>query len=173
MNPEELKKIIRDIPDYPKEGILFKDITTLLSDAEGLKSAIELMTEPFLGLEIDYIVGTEARGFIFAPAMAVTLGAGFIPARKPGKLPAETLRVEYDLEYGTDSLEIHKDSFPAGAKVLLVDDLLATGGTIVATKKLVEDAGGEVVGCSFLIELDFLKGREKLDETKVHSVLKY
>lgn len=173
MNPEELKQIIRDIPNFPKEGIVFKDITTLLQDKDALKAAIELMAEPFKGQQIDYIVGTEARGFIFAPAMALILDAGFVPARKPGKLPAETHCIEYDLEYGTDKLEIHKGAFPEGAKVLLVDDLLATGGTIAATRKLVEQAGGEVVGFSFLIELGFLNGKDKLGDLPIHSLICY
>ncbi len=173
MTPEELKATIRDIPDFPKEGIVFKDITTLLSNNVALKAAIAQMTEPYLNSKIDYVVGTEARGFIFAPAMALNLNAGFIPARKPGKLPGSTHTVEYALEYGTDSLQIHEDSFPKGAKVLLVDDLLATGGTIAATKELVEAAGGEVVGYSFLIELTFLNGKEKLGDLPVHSLISY
>ncbi len=173
MTPEELKATIRDIPDFPKEGIVFKDITTLLSNNVALKAAIAQMTEPYLNSGIDYVVGTEARGFIFAPAMALNLNAGFVPARKPGKLPGSTHTVEYTLEYGTDSLQIHEDSFPKGSKVLLVDDLLATGGTIAATKKLVEEAGGEVVGYSFLIELTFLNGKEKLGGLPVHSLISY
>ncbi|MGL1934739.1 MAG: adenine phosphoribosyltransferase [Fibrobacterales bacterium] len=173
MTLNELKESIRDIPDFPKKGIVFKDITTLLSNPDALTTAIKEMAAPFLESNIDIVVGTEARGFIFAPAIAQILGAGFVPARKPGKLPGPTHSIEYALEYGTDTLEMHTDSFKPGAKVLLVDDLLATGGTIAATRSLVEETGGIVAGYSFLIELQFLNGRDKLGTFPIHSLISY
>ena len=168
-----LKDKIRVIDGFPKEGISFKDITTLIGDGEGLKEAIDAMVENLKDKNIDLIVGPEARGFIFGVPVAYALGAGFVPVRKPGKLPAETLSVTYDLEYGTDTLEIHKDSIKKGQRVAVVDDLLATGGTIEAVAKLVEEAGGEVVSMNFLIELTGLNGVDKLSKYKVNSLVKY
>lgn len=173
MDSQKLKSFIRDIPDYPKEGIIFKDITPLLAHPLAIQSAVDLMAEPFKNDRIDFVAATEARGFLFGPSMATYLDAGFIPVRKPGKLPYKTNSYSYELEYGTDTLEIHQDAIFPGAKVLLVDDLLATGGTICATKNLVENLGGEVVGCAFLIELGFLNGRQALGETPVHAVINY
>lgn len=169
----DLKDKIRVIEDFPAEGISFKDITTLLKDANGLKECINQMAERFKGISVDLVVGPESRGFIFATPLAYLLGTGFVPVRKPGKLPAETIKYEYKLEYGTDSLEIHKDSIKPGQRVLIVDDLLATGGTMIAAAKLVEQLGGEVVGLGFLIELEDLKGRDKLSKYKVESLIKY
>ena len=169
----DLKDKIRVIDGFPKEGISFKDITTLIGDGEGLKESIDAMVNNLIDENIDIIVGPEARGFIFGVPVAYALGVGFVPVRKPGKLPAETLAVTYDLEYGTDTLEIHKDSIKKGQRVAIVDDLLATGGTIGAVAKLVEEAGGEVVSMNFLIELTGLNGAEKLDEYKVNSLVKY
>jgi len=169
----DLKKLIREIPDYPKPGILFYDITTLLKDKAGLRGVIDALCEHYRGTRVDIVLGIEARGFIFAPAMAYALGAGFVPVRKPKKLPSETLRVSYDLEYGTDSLEMHKDAVRPGSSVLIVDDLLATGGTAAAVARLVEQAGGKVAGLGFAIELTFLNGRGKLPGYDVFSLLKY
>ena len=169
----DLREKVRVIEDFPKEGISFKDITTLISDGEALKEAVDKMAEFFKDKNIDLVVGPEARGFIFGVPVAYALGAGFVPVRKPGKLPADTVKVEYDLEYGSDILEIHKDAIKPGLRVAIVDDLLATGGTIAAVTKLVEKVGGEVVGLSFAIELEELKGREKLKDYDVMSLLKY
>lgn len=169
----DLKNEIRVIEDFPAKGISFKDITTLLKNPKGLKKSIDEMSERFKDIEIDVIVGPESRGFIFATPLAYLMGTGFVPVRKPGKLPAETIKYEYELEYGMDSLEIHKDSIIPGQKVLIVDDLLATGGTMVAAAKLVEMLGGEVVGLGFLIELEELKGRDRLKKYKVESLVKY
>lgn len=169
----DLREKVRVIEDFPKEGISFKDITTLISDGEALKEAVDKMAEFFKDKNIDLVVGPEARGFIFGVPVAYALGAGFVPVRKPGKLPADTVKVEYDLEYGSDILEIHKDAIKPGSRVAIVDDLLATGGTIAAVTKLVEQVGGEVVGLSFAIELEELKGREKLKDYDVMSLLKY
>ena len=169
----DLREKVRVIEDFPKEGISFKDITTLISDGEALKEAVDKMAEFFKDENIDLVVGPEARGFIFGVPVAYALGAGFVPVRKPGKLPADTVKVEYDLEYGSDILEIHKDAIKPGSRVAIVDDLLATGGTIAAVTKLVEQVGGEVVGLSFAIELEELKGREKLKDYDVMSLLKY
>ncbi|HOK48758.1 MAG TPA: adenine phosphoribosyltransferase [Sedimentibacter sp.] len=169
----DLREKIRVIEDFPMEGISFKDITTLLKDSEALHGCINEMADRFKGLHIDIIAGPESRGFIFATPLAYLLKTGFVPVRKPGKLPAETVKYEYELEYGTDSLEIHKDAIQKGQKVLIVDDLLATGGTMFATAKLVEKLGGEVVGLCFLIELKDLKGREKLKEYRVESLITY
>jgi adenine phosphoribosyltransferase len=168
-----LKKLIREIPDFPKAGILFYDITTLLKDKEGLRGVIDGLKDQCEGMGVDVVLGIEARGFIFAPALAYAMGAGFVPVRKPKKLPAECARVTYDLEYGTDTLEIHKDAIPAGCRVLIVDDLLATGGTAKATTKLVEDLGGTVAGIAFVVELTFLGGRDRLNGFKVSSLLRY
>jgi len=170
---DDLKKLIRDVLDFPKKGIVFKDITPLLTDAGALRRAVAAMAEPFRGKGIQTVVGAEARGFIFAPMIAHELGAGFVPVRKPGKLPHKTRRETYDLEYGTDTLEIHQDAIRPGDKVLMVDDLLATGGTMAACCRMVEALGGEVVGCSFLIELAFLHGRSKLAGYHVVSQITY
>jgi adenine phosphoribosyltransferase len=168
-----LKSLIREVPDFPKPGILFYDITTLLKDAQGLKSVIDGLTEGYRGMNIDTVVGIEARGFIFAPAVAYALGAGFVPVRKPGKLPAAAERVEYALEYGTDVLEVHRDAVEIGRRVLVVDDVLATGGTAAAVAQLIRKLDGELVGFEFVIELDFLKGREKLPGLDVRSIVHY
>jgi len=169
----DLKQFIRDIPDFPKPGIIFKDITPLLASTDALAQCMESLAEPFLNKGITKVVGVEARGFLFAPSVAFALKAGVVPVRKPGKLPSETESYTYDLEYGTDTVEIHKDAIQPGEKVLIVDDLLATGGTVDATCKLVEKLGGEIVGVAFLIELAFLNGQEKFDGYKVHSLLRY
>lgn len=173
INCEPLKALIRTIPDFPKPGILFYDITTLLKDKAGFAQLIDAFAAHYIGRGIDVVLGTEARGFIFAPAIAYRLNAGFVPVRKPKKLPAEIIRASYDLEYGSDALEIHKDAIEPGQRVLLVDDLLATGGTMGATVRLVEELGGKVVGIAFAIELDFLKGRDKLAGHDVFSLLHY
>lgn len=170
---DELKRMIREVPDFPKPGILFYDITTLLKDAQGLKTVIDRMSEVFAGQKIDTVIGIEARGFIFAPALAYHLGAGFVPVRKPRKLPASTESISYELEYGTDTLEIHKDAVGQGHRVLIADDLLATGGTAKAVVDLVEKLGGEVAGLSFVIELDFLNGRKRLGDYNICSLLHY
>jgi adenine phosphoribosyltransferase len=173
MSAEELRAKIREIPDFPKPGILFYDITTLLKDAKAFRQAIDLMLEPYRGERIDKVVGMESRGFIFSAPMAYQLEAGLVPVRKLGKLPAETLTVEYALEYGSNTLEIHRDAISAGDKVLIVDDLLATGGTVKGTIELVERLKGEVVGLAFLVELDFLKGRDRLEGRRVTSAITY
>jgi adenine phosphoribosyltransferase len=170
---EDLKKLIREVPDFPKPGILFYDITTLLKDRAGFRAVIDALKAHYQKTPVDLVLGIEARGFIFAPALAYVLGAGFIPVRKPKKLPARTVREEYQLEYGTDSLEIHQDAVQPGQKVLIVDDLLATGGTAAAVARLVEKLGGKVAGIGFVVELDFLKGREKLTGYDVFSLLQY
>jgi adenine phosphoribosyltransferase len=169
----DLKALIREVPDFPKPGILFYDITTLLKDPVGLHWAVDMLANHYIGQVIDRVVGIEARGFIFAPMVAYRLNAGFIPVRKPKKLPSDTARAEYDLEYGKDSLEIHRDAIAPGQKVLIIDDLLATGGTAAAVAQLVESLGGVVAGLGFLIELEFLKGKDKLSKYNLHSVLKY
>lgn len=168
-----LKSKIRDVPDFPKEGIVFKDITPLLQDGNAFRSAVDAIAGRFASKEIDLIVGAESRGFIFGAALAYKLGVGFVPARKPGKLPHKTHRAEYVLEYGLDSLEMHQDAVAHGEKVLVVDDLLATGGTAKAKCDLVEMLGGKVVGVAFVIELSFLKGREKLKGYDVFSLINY
>jgi adenine phosphoribosyltransferase len=173
MSAEELRERIREIPDFPKPGILFYDITTLLKDPVSYKESIDLMLEPYRDEQIDIVVGMESRGFIFSAPMAYQLGAGLVPVRKLGKLPAETITVEYALEYGSNTLEIHRDAIAPGQKVLVVDDLLATGGTVKGTIELVERLKGDVVGLAFLVELDFLKGRDRLDGRRVTSVIKY
>jgi adenine phosphoribosyltransferase len=170
---EDLKKLIREVPDFPKPGILFYDITTLLKDPVGLRQAVDVLAEHYAGRKVDRVVGIEARGFIFAPMVAYRLNAGFVPVRKPKKLPAATARATYHLEYGQDALEMHRDAITPGQEVLIIDDLLATGGTAAAVAQLVESLGGRVAGIGFLIELEFLKGREKLTRYEVHSVLKY
>ena len=170
---DHLKTRIRSVPDFPKAGILFYDITTLLQDAEGFRMAIDAVTAPFKEQKIDIVVGIESRGFIFGAAVADRIGAGFAPVRKPGKLPSSTIRATYDLEYGSDSLEMHADAVRDGQHTLIIDDLLATGGTARATTDLVKKLGGNVVGIGFLIELVALNGRAKLSGENVHSVLKY
>lgn len=168
-----LKDKIRVVEDFPKEGISFKDITTLLQDGEAYKNAIDLCISEVKDKEFDIIVGPEARGFLIGAPMSYATKKGFVPVRKPGKLPAETVQYEYELEYGTDILEIHKDGIVPGQKVLIVDDLLATGGTILSTIKLVEQLGGEVVGVIFLMELTFLNGRDTLKDYDVRSIIEY
>jgi len=170
---EDLKKLIREVPDFPKPGILFYDITTLLKDPVGLHRAVDALAHHYVGRKIDRVVGIEARGFIFAPMVAYRLNAGFVPVRKPKKLPAERVGVTYDLEYGKDGLELHRDAITSGQDVLIIDDLLATGGTARAVAGMVESLGGRVVGIGFLIELEFLKGRGKLSKYDLHAVLKY
>ena len=170
---KELKNRIRNIPDFPKKGIVFRDITTLLKDGRAFRQAIDAIYERYHDREIDLVVGTEARGFLMAAPLAYRLGAGVVPVRKPGKLPAETLHLEYQLEYGSDALEIHRDAIKPGQKILVVDDLLATGGTIEATCRMVEQLGGRIVAVVFLIELDFLGGRKKLGEREVFSLVHY
>jgi len=172
-NCDGLKKLIREVPDFPKKGILFYDITTLLKDKLGFATLIDALSENYIGKEIDLILGMEARGFIFGPALAYRLNAGFVPVRKPGKLPAETAKVSYDLEYGSNSLEIHKDAIQKGQRVLIVDDLLATGGTAAATAELAHGLGAQIAGLAFVVELDFLKGRDKLADYDVLSLLHY
>jgi adenine phosphoribosyltransferase len=170
---DDLKKLIREVPDFPKPGILFYDITTLLKDKDGLRRVNEALRRQVGGMEFDLVAGIESRGFIFGPVLADALGKGFVPVRKPGKLPAKTERVEYALEYGADAVEMHIDAVTSGTRVLVVDDLLATGGTAAAVVKLVEKLGGTVAGLVFVIELDFLKGREKLAGYPVRSLLHY
>lgn len=168
-----LADLVRNIPDWPKPGIQFKDITTLLRDPKGLHEAVESLARPYMDQGIDLVLGTEARGFLFAPAIALRLGAGCILARKPGKLPWRSVSESYQLEYGTDRLELHQDAVLPGQKVLLVDDLLATGGTILAASALVEKLGGTIAGYGFLIELTFLDGRRRLAPHPVHSLIQY
>jgi adenine phosphoribosyltransferase len=170
---QRLKKLIRDIPDFPKPGVLFRDITPLLADPSGLALAIELMANPFRGKNVDLVVGAESRGFIFGTAVACCLSAGFILVRKPGKLPHKKVSKTYDLEYGKDTLEMHEDSIVKGQRVVVVDDVLATGGTMRASCDLVEHLGGQIVGVAVLTELLALKGRDRVAPHKVHSVLKY
>jgi adenine phosphoribosyltransferase len=164
INCEPLKTLIRTVPDFPKPGILFYDITTLLKDKTGFATLIDAFAQYYIGKEIDLVLGIEARGFIFGPALAYRLNAGFVPVRKPKKLPAKTARVNYDLEYGTDALEVHLDAIQPGQRVIIVDDLLATGGTMEATVQLVRQLGGDIAGLGFAIELDFLKGRQKFQQ---------
>jgi adenine phosphoribosyltransferase len=170
---EALKSLIREVPDFPKPGINFYDITTLLKHPSGYRNTVDLLADEFRGVPVDTVIGIEARGFIFAPALAYNLGAGFVPVRKPKKLPAEKVSVSYDLEYGTDTLEMHKDAVGDGHRVLIADDLLATGGTAKAVCELVEKMGGLVVGLAFVVELEFLPGREKLKAYDVRSLIKY
>jgi adenine phosphoribosyltransferase len=170
---DHLKQLIREVPDFPKEGINFYDITTLLKDADGLRQTIDALADQYKDVQIDTVIGVESRGFIFAAPLAYHLGAGFVPVRKPRKLPAECVSVSYDLEYGQDTLEMHKDAVGEGHRVLIVDDLLATGGTAKATVDLVESLGGKIVGLLFLVELDFLNGRSKFNGYDVRSLLNY
>lgn len=173
MNCDQLKKLIREVPDFPKKGILFYDITTLLKDKTGFATLIDLFSENYIGKQVDLVLGMEARGFIFGPALAYRLNAGFVPVRKPGKLPAETAKISYELEYGSNALEIHKDAIEKGQRVLIVDDLLATGGTAKAVVDLVEGLGGKVVGLLFVVELNFLHGRDKFNGYDVRSLIRY
>ena len=170
---DSLKKLVREVPDFPKPGILFYDITTLLKDKLGFAMLIDSLTEYYINKDIDLVIGIEARGFIFGPALAYRLNAGFVPVRKPKKLPAETVRWTYELEYGSDTLEIHKDAIQPGQRIIIVDDLLATGGTAKATAELATSLGGNICGLGFVIELDFLKGREKVGNFDVYSLLHY
>ena len=169
----DLKQHIRHVPDFPKAGILFYDITTLLRDPLGFETTVDLLSSPYEGQGIDAVVGIESRGFILGAAVAQRIGAGFIPIRKPGKLPAKTIRETYDLEYGKDALEVHEDAIGAGQRILIVDDVLATGGTAAAAVQLVRKLGGELHGLAFLIELLFLNGKQKIENEKVYSVLHY
>jgi adenine phosphoribosyltransferase len=173
MTPDELRAKIREIPDFPKPGILFYDITTLLKDPVAYRAAIDAMLAPYAGMAIDVVVGMESRGFIFSASMAYQLGAGLVPVRKLGKLPAETISIEYALEYGSNTLEVHRDAIQPGQKVLIVDDLLATGGTVNGTVELVQRLKGEIAGLAFLVELGFLKGRDRLAGHTVSSVITY
>jgi adenine phosphoribosyltransferase len=170
---DNLKQLIREVPGFPKPGILFYDITTLLKNPAGFHAIIDGLKDHYSGAKVDVVIGIEARGFIFAPALAYALGAGFVPVRKPKKLPAETVSVTYDLEYGTDTLEMHKDALDEGKRVLIVDDLLATGGTAAAAARMITGLGGEVVGIGFVVELTFLHGRQKLAGYDVSSLLQY
>ena len=170
---EDLKKLIREIPDYPKPGILFYDLTTLLKDRHGFQKLVDQLCDHYANRQVDVVAGVEARGFIFAPALAYRLGAGFVPVRKPKKLPAKTAQVCYQLEYGTDTLEIHRDAIEPGQTVIISDDLLATGGTAAATVNLVQQLGGIVVGIAFAVELTFLHGRAKLPGLDVFSLIQY
>jgi adenine phosphoribosyltransferase len=173
LNDDQLKRLIREVPDFPKPGILFYDITTLLKDKSGFATLVDRFAEHYRDQQVDLVLGMEARGFIFAPALAYSLKAGFVPVRKPGKLPAECVKYDYALEYGTNSLEMHKDAIVRGQRVIIVDDLLATGGTAEATAKLATMLGAEIAGLGFVVELDFLKGREKLEGYEVMSLLHY
>ena len=170
---DELKSLIREVPDFPKPGINFYDITTLLKSAEGFRRTVDMLAAEFEGEKVDTVIGIEARGFIFAPALAYHMGAGFVPVRKPRKLPAECASISYDLEYGQDTLQMHRDAVGQGHRVIIADDLLATGGTAKAVVDLVEGLGGEVVGLGFVIELEFLPGRKKLANYDVRSLIKY
>jgi len=170
---EDLKSLIREVPDFPKPGILFYDITTLLKDRRGFARLIDALTENYINYNIELVLGIEARGFIFGPALAYRLNAGFVPVRKPKKLPAEVLQWKYELEYGQDSLEIHKDAIQPGQRILICDDLLATGGTAKAAADMATQLGGSICGMGFVVELDGLKGREKLKEYEVFSLLHY
>jgi adenine phosphoribosyltransferase len=170
---DDLKRLIREVPDFPKPGINFYDITTLLKHPEGLRKTVDALANSFEGERVDTVIGIEARGFIFAPALAYHLGAGFVPVRKPRKLPAECVSISYDLEYGQDTLEMHRDAVGTGHRVLIADDLLATGGTAKAVCDLVEKLGGTVAGLGFVVELEFLPGRQKLAGYDVRSLIKY
>ena len=170
---EELRSLVRDIPDFPKPGILYRDLTPLLQDAQGLRNAIQSVADPFRDDSVDAVVGIESRGFILGTPLAMELGVGFVLIRKQGKLPAKTLRASYELEYGRDTVEMHVDALQPGQRVLIVDDLIATGGTAAAAIELVRKAGAELVGCSFLIELAALEGRKRLDSERIHATLVY
>jgi adenine phosphoribosyltransferase len=170
---DDLRAKIREVPDFPKPGILFYDITTLLKDADAFREVVDQMAEQVAGAKVDLVVGMESRGFIFSAPLAYKLSAGFVPVRKLGKLPADTIEVEYALEYGTATLEIHRDAIHPGQRVLIVDDLLATGGTVMGTIELVRRLGGEIAGLSFMVELTALRGREKLGDYEIHTLLAY
>jgi adenine phosphoribosyltransferase len=170
---DDLRAKIREVPDFPKPGILFYDITTLLKEPRAFNDVIDRMAEPVMDDRIDLVVGMESRGFIFAAPLAYKLGAGFVPVRKLGKLPADTIEVEYDLEYGTATLEVHRDAIAEGQRVLIVDDLLATGGTVLGTIELVKRLGGEIAGLSFMVELTALHGRDKLGDHPIHTLITY
>lgn len=170
---EALTRLIVDVPDFPKKGVSFKDITPLLADPAGLALAVELMANPFRGKRIDIVIGIESRGFIFGTALAQALSAGFVPVRKPGKLPRKTIGVEYELEYGVDRVEMHEDAVKPGQRVVIVDDVIATGGTLRACRDLVTARGGDLIGASILIELEPLKGRLRVDIPHLHAVLRY
>src|SRR5215469_5759426 len=170
---EDLKTLIREVPDFPKPGILFYDITTLLKDRRGFARLIDALTDNYINHNVELVLGIEARGFIFGPALAYRLNAGFVPVRKPKKLPADVLQWKYDLEYGQDTLEIHKDAIQPGQRILICDDLLATGGTAKAAAEMVKSLGGQICGLGFVVELDGLKGRDKLKEYDVYSLLHY
>jgi adenine phosphoribosyltransferase len=171
--PDRLKDFIRSVPDFPKKDVVFRDITTLLRDATAFREVIDRLCEIYRSRHIDKVVSVESRGFILGSPLAYRLGAGFVPVRKPKKLPSKTIREDYELEYGTDSLEVHVDAIHKGEKVLIVDDLLATGGTVAATCRLVDRLGGDIVGLAFLVELSFLKGRERLKGYDIHSLITY
>jgi adenine phosphoribosyltransferase len=173
LNCDQLKRLIREVPDFPKKDILFYDITTLLKDKRGLAALIDQLSSHYINKNVDLVLGMEARGFIFAPALAYALNAGFVPVRKPGKLPAPTVKYDYALEYGTNTLEIHRDAIQKNQRVIIVDDLLATGGTAEATTKLATSLGADIVGLGFVVELDFLNGRDKLKRYDVFSLLHY
>jgi adenine phosphoribosyltransferase len=168
-----LKNLIRDVPDFPKKGIVFKDITTLTKDAAGFRASVDAIAGKYLDADVDLVLGIESRGFIFGAAVAYKMGVGFVPARKPGKLPGKTLMAEYELEYGTDCIEVHADAISRGQRVLIVDDLLATGGTAAAAARLVEQLGGEVVAITFVVDLSFLKGKDKLTGYDVFCLVEY
>ena len=168
-----LQRLIRDVPDFPKPGIVFKDITPLLADPAGLAMAVEVMANPFRKDRVDLVIGAESRGFIFGTAIAQSLSCGFVPIRKPGKLPRETHRAEYELEYGSDVLEMHADAIEPGQRVLMVDDLLATGGTMAACIDMVRRTGATIAAATFLIELEFLEGRRRLGDVEIHSAIRY
>ena len=170
---DDLRALIREVPDFPKPGIRFYDITTLLKNADAFREVIDRMAEQVATTQVDLVVGMESRGFIFSAPLAYKIGAGFVPVRKLGKLPAETIEVEYELEYGTATLEIHADAIEKGQRVLIVDDLLATGGTVMGTIELVRRLGGEIAGLSFMVELSGLHGREKLGEFEIHTIFSY
>jgi adenine phosphoribosyltransferase len=170
---EDLKNIIRDVPDFPKKGIIFKDITTLLADAKSFQRMVDLLSHRYVGQRIDKVVGVEARGFIIGSALAYKLGAGVVLVRKPGKLPSDTFKKSYELEYGTDTLEIHTDAIKPGERILIADDLLATGGTTAAVVDMVTAMGGDIVECCFMVELEFLNGKKRLPEDKVFSLLQF
>lgn len=169
----DLQSLIRDIPDFPKPGIMFRDITTLLGNGKGLRYTIDTLADKCSSLSPDYVVGMESRGFLFGVPLAYTLGVGFVPVRKPGKLPSDVHAAEYDLEYGSDRLEMHQDAMPPGSRVLVIDDLIATGGTAVATTQILEKAGCTLVGCAFIIELEALGGRQKLPNVPIISLIQY
>ncbi len=172
-DPNGLRKYIRDIPDFPKPGVLFRDLTPLLADVGALRVSVQALAAPFRNHSLDYVIGTEARGFLFGAPVALELGVGFVPVRKPGKLPHATFEASYELEYGRDHVHMHKDALHAGSRVLVVDDLIATGGTAVATVDLVRQSGALVVGCAFVIELGFLNGREALAVEPCHTLIRY